>query len=44
VTGARFGVGIDRSIVVASLRALLSAANRFSLADHAGSLATRRAA
>jgi 2-isopropylmalate synthase len=44
VTGARFGVGIDRSIVVASLRALLSAANRFSLADHAGDRATRRAA
>jgi|694.fasta_scaffold07657_5 2-isopropylmalate synthase len=44
VTGARFGVGIDRSIVVASLRALLSAANRFSLADHAGSGARRRAA
>jgi 2-isopropylmalate synthase len=44
VTGARFGVGIDRSIVVASLRALLSAANRFGLADHAGSRATRRAA
>jgi 2-isopropylmalate synthase len=33
VTGARFGVGIDRSIVMASLRALISAANRLGLAD-----------
>ena len=32
-TGTRYGVGIDRSIVVASLRALLSAANRLGLAD-----------
>ena len=31
--GTRFGVGIDRSIVVASLRALISAANRLGLAD-----------
>ena len=31
--GTRYGVGIDRSIVVASLRALISAANRLGLAD-----------
>jgi 2-isopropylmalate synthase len=33
VVGSRFGVGIDRSIVTASLRALVSAANRLGLAD-----------
>ena len=33
VSGARFGVGIDESIVTASLRALVSAANRMGLAD-----------
>jgi 2-isopropylmalate synthase len=33
VAGTRFGVGIDRSIVVASLRALISAAGRLGLAD-----------
>jgi hypothetical protein len=33
MAGTRFGVGIDRSIVVASLRALLSAANRLGLAE-----------
>lgn len=33
VAGTRFGVGIDRSIVVASLRALICAANRLGLAD-----------
>ena len=44
-TGTRFGVGIDRSIVVASLRALISAANRLGLADRrVGGTDTRRAA
>ncbi|MFM1988222.1 MAG: 2-isopropylmalate synthase [Pseudomonadota bacterium] len=44
-TGTRFGVGIDRSIVVASLRALVSAANRLGLADRGlGAAVTRRAA
>ncbi|MFZ4761065.1 MAG: 2-isopropylmalate synthase, partial [Burkholderiaceae bacterium] len=43
VSGQRFGVGIDRSIVAASLRALISAANRLGLADRT-SLPTRRAA
>ena len=38
VSGTRFGVGIDASIVVASLRALLSAANRLGMA---GLLAAR---
>ncbi len=33
INGSRFGVGIDPSIVVASLRALISAANRLGLAD-----------
>ena len=33
MAGSRFGVGIDASIVVASLRALLSAVNRMGLAD-----------
>ncbi len=33
VSGSRFGVGIDASIVVASLRALLSAANRMGMGD-----------
>jgi 2-isopropylmalate synthase len=43
--GTRFGVGIDRSIVVASLRALISAANRLGLADRrVGGTDTRRAA
>jgi 2-isopropylmalate synthase len=44
VTGARFGVGIDRSIVMASLRALISAANRLGLADRFDAAAARRAA
>lgn len=44
ITGARFGVGIDGSIVVASLRALISAANRLGLADHFLKQAERRAA
>jgi 2-isopropylmalate synthase len=45
VTGARFGVGIDASIVVASLRALLCAAERLGLADRwAGSGTARHAA
>jgi 2-isopropylmalate synthase len=44
VTGARFGVGIDASIVVASLRALLCAAERLGLADRWGAAAARRAA
>jgi 2-isopropylmalate synthase len=45
VTGARFGVGIDGSIVVASLRALLCAAERLGLADRwAGAAQPRRAA
>ncbi len=43
VTGARFGVGIDRSIVVASLRALISAANRLGLADRFDAAAKRAA-
>ena len=43
VTGQRFGVGIDRSIVVASLRALISAANRLGLADRTA-VPSRRAA
>jgi 2-isopropylmalate synthase len=43
--GTRFGVGVDRSIVVASLRALICAANRLGLADAAiGGEAARRAA
>jgi 2-isopropylmalate synthase len=41
--GTRFGVGIDRSIVVASLRALLSAANRLELADRARPVPRRAA-
>ena len=44
VTGARFGVGIDGSIVVASLRALICAANRLDLADRFMQNADRRAA
>lgn len=45
VAGTRFGVGIDRSIVVASLRALLGAAERLGLADRfGGAAAPRRAA
>jgi len=44
VTGTRFGVGIDRSIVMASLRALISAANRLGLADRFDAAAARRAA
>ena len=44
VTGARFGVGIDRSIVMASLRALISAANRLGLADRFDAAAAWRAA
>ena len=44
VTGARFGVGIDRSIVMASLRALISAANRLGLADRFDAAAAKRAA
>jgi len=45
VLGSRFGVGIDRSIVTASLRALISAANRLGLADRfGGSQSTRQAA
>jgi len=44
VTGARFGVGIDGSIVVASLRALICAANRLGLADRFNAGANRRAA
>jgi 2-isopropylmalate synthase len=48
VPGTRFGVGIDRSIVVASLRALLSAADRLGLAGRFGRFggldAPRRAA
>ena len=35
VPGSRFGVGIDESIVVASLRALVSAANRLAVATPA---------
>ncbi len=43
--GTRFGVGIDRSIVVASLRALICAANRLGLAGAAvGGVPERRAA
>jgi 2-isopropylmalate synthase len=45
--GARFGVGIDPSIVAASLRALVCAANRLDLADavpRAGARPARRAA
>jgi 2-isopropylmalate synthase len=44
VTGARFGVGVDGSIVVASLRALISAANRLGLADRFVASSERRAA
>jgi 2-isopropylmalate synthase len=45
MVGSKFGVGIDRSIVVASLRALICAANRLGLADHfAAGGAQRRAA
>ncbi|MEI7447660.1 MAG: 2-isopropylmalate synthase, partial [Burkholderiales bacterium] len=45
VPGTRFGVGIDRSIVVASLKALVSAANRLGLADRGlGTHDARRAA
>ena len=44
VTGTRFGVGIDSSIVVASLRALISAANRLDLADQFVNRSERRAA
>jgi 2-isopropylmalate synthase len=45
VTGPRFGVGIDASIVVASLRALLCAAERLGLADRwTGAAAPLRAA
>ncbi len=33
VPGTRFGVGIDESIIAASLRALVSAANRLGVAD-----------
>jgi 2-isopropylmalate synthase len=36
VQGVRFGVGVDESIVVASLRALVSAANRLELATRWG--------
>jgi hypothetical protein len=42
--GSKFGVGIDRSIVVASLRALISAANRLGLADRWQQRGDRRAA
>jgi len=41
VVGTRFGVGIDRGIVVASLRALVCAPSRLGLA---GALAERVAA
>jgi 2-isopropylmalate synthase len=44
VMGSKFGVGIDRSIVVASLRALISAANRLGLADRWQQRGDRRAA
>ncbi|HYF57874.1 MAG TPA: 2-isopropylmalate synthase [Burkholderiaceae bacterium] len=44
VAGTRFGVGIDRSIVLASLRALLSAANRLGLADRWSPTASQRRA
>jgi len=44
VPGTRFGVGVDASIVLASLRALLSAANRLGLADRWVAPADRRAA
>jgi 2-isopropylmalate synthase len=43
VVGTRFGVGIDRSIVVASLRAVICAANRLGLVP-AGAAQARRAA
>jgi 2-isopropylmalate synthase len=33
VPGSRFGVGVDESIIAASLRALISAANRLGVAD-----------
>ncbi len=42
--GSKFGVGIDRSIVMASLRALISAANRLGLADRWQQRSDRRAA
>jgi len=44
VPGTRFGVGVDASIVLASLRALLSAANRLGLADRWVAPTDRRAA
>ena len=44
VLGSKFGVGIDRSIVVASLRALISAANRLGMADRWQQRGDRRAA
>jgi 2-isopropylmalate synthase len=45
VLGTRFGVGIDRSMVVASLRALVCAVNRLGLAGGAlGDAPARRAA